>query len=74
MFEKNYSAEKGYVDTVESGRLLSESSKTDFWPQKSSDQEENDTNIFLHALDTGRHSGIQRLMIKTVDTGVVFWQ
>ena len=33
--------------------------------------EEVDTRIFLHALDMRRHSGIQRVMIKTVDTVVV---
>ena len=30
-----------------------------------------DARIFLHALDMRRHSGIQRVMIKTGDTDVV---
>ena len=33
--------------------------------------EEADTRIFLHALDMRRHSSIQHVMIKTVDTDVL---
>ena len=32
---------------------------------------EADTSIFLHALDMRRHSSIEHVMIKTVDTDVV---
>ena len=32
---------------------------------------EADTRIFLHALDMRRHSSIEHVMIKTVDTDVV---